>query len=87
VSHPASYPSQFVCTGFVGIRFFTGGRRVNFALAPLQSNCTYSAQVTFNRKPGRGPKNRVVTLRVLVHYRGNGYLAPANARKQTVTLG
>lgn len=87
VSHPSSTPSQFACTGFVGVRFFTGGKRVNFALAALQSNCTYSAQVTFNRRPGRGRPNRVVTMHVLVHYRGNGYLAPANARIQTVTLG
>jgi hypothetical protein len=82
-----SFPTQFACTGFVGIRFFTGGKRVNFALAPLQSNCTYSAQVTFNRRPGRGPANRVVTMHVLVHFRGNGYLAPSNARVQTVRLG
>jgi hypothetical protein len=86
VSHPSSTPAQFACTGFVGVRFFTHGRRVNFALAPLQSNCTYSAQVVFHHKPGRGPRNRVVTLHVLVHYRGNGYLAPADARAQTVTL-
>ncbi len=87
VGHPASTPAQFACTGFVGVRFFTGGKRVNFALATLQPNCTYSTQVVFNRKPGRGARNRVVTLHVLVHYRGNGYLAPANARTQTVTLG
>jgi hypothetical protein len=87
VSHPASTPPQFACTGFVGVRFFTGGKRVNFALAPLQSNCTYSTQVVFHRKPGRGPRSRVVTMHVLTHYRGNGYLAPSDARNQTVTLG
>jgi phosphodiesterase/alkaline phosphatase D-like protein len=87
VGHPASTPPQFACTGFVGVRFFTGGKRVNFALAPLHSNCTYSTQVVFHRKPGRGPRGRVVTMHVLVHYRGNGYLAPSDARKQTVTLG
>jgi phosphodiesterase/alkaline phosphatase D-like protein len=87
VGHPASTPPQFACTGFVGVRFFTGGKRVNFALAPLQSNCTYSTQVVFHRKPGRGPRGRIVTMHVLVHYRGNGYLAPSDGRKQTVTLG
>jgi hypothetical protein len=87
VSHPASFPAQFACTGFVGIRYFTGGKRVNFVLVPLQPNCTYSATVVFNRKPGKGPKNRRVTLHVLVHFRGNGYLAPAKAKTQTVTIG
>lgn len=82
-----SFPTQFACTGFVGVRFFTGGRRVNFALAALQPNCTYSTQVTFNQRPGRGPANRVVTMHVVVHFRGNGYLAPSNARVQTVRLG
>jgi hypothetical protein len=28
----------------------------------------------------------VVTLRALTHFRGNGYLAPSNARSQKVTL-
>jgi hypothetical protein len=85
VSHPASFPAQFACTGFVGLRYFTGGKRVNFVLVPLQPNCTYSAQAVFNRK--HGPKNRRVTFHVLVHYRGNGYLAPSNARTQTITIG
>jgi phosphodiesterase/alkaline phosphatase D-like protein len=86
VFHPKSIPNQFACTGFVGIRYFTGGKRVNFVLVPLQPNCTYSAQAVFHRKPGRGPKNRVVTLHALVHFRGNGYIAPAYARVQTLTL-
>lgn len=86
VLHPGSIPNQFACTGHVGIRFFTRGKRVNFALATLQPNCTYSAQLVFNRKPGRGQRNRVVTLHVLTHYRGNGYLAPADGRVQAVTL-
>jgi hypothetical protein len=86
VFHPKSIPGEFACTGFVGIRYFTGGKRVNFVLVPLQPNCTYSAKAVFNRKPGRGPKHRVVTLHALVHFRGNGYIAPANARVQTLTL-
>ncbi len=86
VSHPASTPAQFACTGFVGVQFFTGGRRVNFALAALQPNCTYSTQVVFHHKPGHGAPTRTVTLRALTHFRGNGYLAPSNARSQKVTL-
>jgi hypothetical protein len=86
VFHPRSIPGEFACTGFVGIRYFTGGKRVKFVLVPLQPNCTYSAQAVFNHKPGRGPKNRLVTIHVLVHFRGNGYIAPANARVQTLTL-
>ncbi len=86
VSHPASTPAQFACTGFVAVRYFTGGRRLAYLLVPLQSNCTYTAQAVFSHKPGRGPANRVVALHVLIHYRGNGYLAPSNARGQTVTL-
>jgi hypothetical protein len=85
VSHPASFPAQFACTGFVGLRYFTGGKRVKFVLVPLQPNCTYSAQAVFHRR--HGPRNRRVTFHVLVRYRGNGYLAPANARPQTITIG
>jgi hypothetical protein len=40
----------------------------------------------FNRKPGRGPRTRIVTLHVLAHFRGNGYIAPASARLQAITL-
>jgi hypothetical protein len=86
VFHPTSIPNQFACTGLVGISYFNGRKRVKFALVPLQANCTYRAQFTFKRKPGRGPRNRIVTLHVVVHFRGNGYIAPAYARPQTVTL-
>lgn len=86
VHPPSSIPTEFACSsGYVAIRFFTGGRRVKYVLAALRPNCTYSAQTVFNHRPARG-KNGVVTLHVLVHFRGNGYMAPADARAQTVTL-
>lgn len=87
VHPPAAIPDQFACTGEVGLRYFTGGKRVAFALVALQPNCTFSSQQVFNRLPGRGPKNRVVTVHLLIHFRGNGYIAPSNARTQTLTLG
>jgi hypothetical protein len=85
-----SGPSRFAsldCFGSASIRFVLGSRVLQSELATLQPNCTFSAQNVFRRLPGRGPKNRQVRLRVLVHWRGNGYLAPSDARPQTIVLG
>jgi hypothetical protein len=56
-------------------------------LLPVAPNCTFSGQTILNRKPGHGARNRRVTLRVVVYFRGNGYLKPRFAKSQTVTVG
>ena len=70
----------------MAIQFMLGKRQVASAAATLQPNCTFSSQTTFAHKPGHGPKNRRVHLRVLVRFLGNGYLAPAT-RAHRITLG
>jgi hypothetical protein len=81
------FPPQLGCVGNATIRYLLGRHQVASTLAPMQPNCTFSAQVSFNGKPGRGKKNRQVHLRVLIHFRGNGYLAPSDARPESVVLG
>jgi hypothetical protein len=88
ISGPSSIPSNFYCNGEVAIKSFYGKRRVGYAVAPVQPNCTFSSPFTFQRKPpGHGPKNRVVKLRVQIRFLGNGYLAPVSARPKTIVLG
>jgi hypothetical protein len=87
VRGPAWIPSQFACSGYVAVRLFFGRRSVAFELAPLQPDCSYTAQTSLARKPGRGPANRRVRLRVAVRFRGNGYLQTATAPARYVTVG
>ena len=87
IGGPASVPSQFDCNGNVGVRFYFGKRNIAFSLAPVASNCTFSVQTTLMHKPGHGARNRRVTLRVVVYFRGNGYLRPHQAKVEHVTVG
>jgi len=87
VAGPSSIPASADCFGDATVRFLLGKKQVAFDLVALQPNCTFGGQVQFNRLPGRGKRHRQVRLRVLIHWRGNGYLAPADARPQSVLLG
>ena len=69
------------------MRFYLGKKNVASTLVPLAPNCTFSGQTTLTHKPGHGAKNRKVILKVVVYFRGNGYLAPRFAKNQRVTLG
>jgi hypothetical protein len=84
---PAKIPASVSCYQNVVIRFRLGRRVVGSQLVPVLPDCTFSATSVFKHMPGRGPKHRTVKLRVLIHFRGNGYLAPADAKPETVTLG
>jgi hypothetical protein len=84
ISGPAP---AFDCNGQVAVRVFFGKRAISRVLVPVASNCTFTAQTPLNRKPGHGARNRRVTLKVLVYFRGNGYLKPRFAKSQTVTVG
>ncbi len=87
VDRPFAFPPQLACVGNATIRYLLGHKQVASTLAPMQPNCTFSAGVVFNHLPGHGKKNRKVHLRVLIHFRGNGYLAPSDARPESVVLG
>ena len=81
--HGAGFvPEPLRCTGQVRIRFFHGTRRVADAVAQVQPDCTFSTPVQFNHLIRGGP----AALSVAIHFRGNGYLKPAD-RTNHVTLG
>ena len=85
---PASIPAGFGCaTGQVAIRFWLGHKQVAFDVASIQPNCTFAAQTVFTRRPGHVPRSRQVQLHITLHFRGNNYLAPANARQERIALG
>jgi hypothetical protein len=87
VGGPSWIPQGYACNGQVRIRSFLGRKQVGFAVAQVQPNCTYSGETTFAHKPGRGPKNRQVTLNVFVRYLGTGYLAQTKPQHETIVLG
>jgi hypothetical protein len=80
-------PAADACTGSVKIRLFNGSRRVSTGFAAVQSNCTFSLTTTLHKLPGKGSKDRLVKLKVLTYFNGNGYLGPRKASQQFVTLG
>jgi phosphodiesterase/alkaline phosphatase D-like protein len=82
IAGPGWIPASLGCTGGAAIRYFDGKRVVGFAVATVQPDCSLSAQVSFRHKIGRHP----VALKVVIHFRGNGYLAPVD-RTDHVTLG
>lgn len=87
VSRPSFIPPTLACAQNATVRVYLGRRQVAFSLVPVEANCTFSAQTVFRHLPGRGSKHRQVQLRLRIHARGNGYLAPSDARSETVTLG
>jgi len=80
-------PAVFACNGEVTIKFLIGTRRIGIGLIPVASNCTFAGTPTFRKLPHRGRIDGRVHLRVLIHYAGNGYLAPNRARTEHVTMG
>lgn len=80
-------PTLFACNGEVTTKFLIGTRRIGIGLIPVASNCTFAGTTTFRRLPRRGRVDGRVHLRVLIHYAGNGYLAPNRARTEQVTMG
>jgi hypothetical protein len=87
VLRPASIPASLGCAGDATIRYMLGHRQVGSTVVLLQPNCTFTGQVTFRNLPGKGSKSRQVRLRVLIHFGGNGYLAPRDAAAESVLLG
>jgi hypothetical protein len=82
-----SIPGTFACNGQVTVKFLVGNHRIGSGLIPVAGNCTFSGATTFNKLPRRGRVDGRVHLRVLVHYDGNGYLAPNRAKTEHVTMG
>jgi hypothetical protein len=75
-------PAAQRCGGSVGIRYFNGKRQLAFVVADVGSDCRYSGSVSFNKTGGQGAAH----LRVVISYRGNGYLRAAT-KTDHVTVG
>jgi hypothetical protein len=86
VSGPSSFSPAQDCNGNATIRYLLRRRVVALIVTAVQPNCTFSAQMRFAHKPGRH-RRRKLTLRVLITFDGNGYLAPVRARPEKVVLG
>jgi hypothetical protein len=86
VTGPSWMPATYACSGNLTIRFFRGLRQVGFTIAALQPNCTFGAQTTFSRVPGR-KTNGPVGLRIVIRYVSTPYLATNRAALEHVTLG
>jgi hypothetical protein len=85
VQGPSWIPAAYDCRGNVSIRFLLGSRRIATTLVPLGPDCKFSGQTVFNTRPGHG--QGPVTITVVTHYLGNGYLTPHKTSGQTITLG
>ncbi|MDQ6834730.1 MAG: fibronectin type III domain-containing protein [Actinomycetota bacterium] len=76
-------PASSRCAGNVALRYYKGRHQVGVVVAPVGSDCRFTAQNSFRpHHIGHG----VVGLRIAIHFRGNGYLAPGN-RTNHVTAG
>jgi hypothetical protein len=84
---PRWIPSVYACAGNVEIQFFDGRRRIGSTFVAVQPSCVFSGTKAFRRLPGRGRHRPPATLRVLVQFLGNNYLAPNHAASETVTIG
>jgi phosphodiesterase/alkaline phosphatase D-like protein len=82
INGPKFIPPALACTGSASVKFFAGKRRVASAIGSIQPNCKFSTSVSFRKLIN----NQVRALRVVIHYAGNGYLAPVD-RTDHVTLG
>jgi hypothetical protein len=80
---PGFPPGTVGCGGAVAVHYVFRGHAVATVVVPVQSNCSFSAQVRFAKLIKHHARN----LHVVVRFRGNQYLAPAMARTQTIRLG
>ena len=88
VSHPSSIPTASACFGDASIKYEVNGRQVASTLAPVLGNCTFSASTSFRKLPAKLKRHKKTeTLKVIVRFRGNGYIGPSAAKTDTVTLG
>lgn len=84
------FPAGAQCSGQVAIRYFAAGHRVAKRFTAVQTDCSFSHQATFghtfaSHRGGKRPARQ--TMRLEISFAGNGYLAPAQARTEYVTLG
>jgi hypothetical protein len=86
---PASIPSLYSCSGGQAtIRYVRRNHDINSRLVNILPNCTFSTRVTLHPKLGdKQHHDARAAIRINIHFFGNGYLAPANARPENFMLG
>jgi hypothetical protein len=68
-------PASLRCSGTVALRYYAGHRQVAVVVAPVTPSCGFLALQSFKRLFDHGPTR----IRITIHFRGNGYLAPADS--------
>lgn len=86
---PASIPSLYSCSGGQAtIRYVRRNHDIASRLVNVLPDCTFSTQVTLHPKLGdKQHHDARAAIRINIHFFGNGYLAPANARPENFMLG
>jgi len=84
---PSSFPAGTGCFDNAIVRFFLGHRQVAATVVSIQPDCSFSGQTVFNHLPRHRHGRHKLRLRVVIHFNGNGYLAPANSSPSHVVLG
>jgi hypothetical protein len=84
---PSSFPHGTGCFDNAIVRFFLGHRRVAATVVSIQPDCSFSGQTVFNHLPRHRHGVHKLRLRVVIHFNGNGYLAPADSGVSHVVLG
>lgn len=92
IVNPSATPPALACIGTAQITIRYGHRTLKRTVVPIQADCTYAGDLTLKHMPGhakkgKSKKGRTVKVSVSVHFSGNDYLAAADAKKATVTLG
>ncbi len=84
----SSVPASLSCFGGATVTYFVGNRQVGSTPTSLLGTCAFSATKRFSKLPAKLKRHhKTEALKVVVHFRGNGYLAPSFSKSQTVTLG
>jgi hypothetical protein len=87
IKGPASIPPALACFGDTTVTYYVGKRQVGSTTTPLLGNCSYSVTTKF-KLAGKGHKHKKSeSVRIVAHFKGNGYYAPAFSKSETVKIG
>jgi hypothetical protein len=87
VKGPASIPSGLPCFGDTTITYYVGKRMVGSTTTSLLGNCSYSVATKFKLAGKQHKHKKSESVRIVAHFKGNGYYAPAFSKSQTVKIG
>jgi hypothetical protein len=86
VRGPAEFPASDECTGEVVVRYLLGTHQFAHSDVPLASDCSYTLASLLHFIPHLNRKNPRARVSVVVRFEGNGYLAPVQARRRSITV-